>query len=66
MWSQQIFYDMLNFMFRGEKWQLSAVKLCFVMNVLNNKTIILLNLGDYSSDFSQLGLTASSAKYEAG
>ena len=33
-----------------------AVKLCFVINVLNNKTIFLLNLAEYPPDFSQLGL----------
>ena len=30
-----------------EKWQFSAIKLCFVINVLNNKTIILSNLAEY-------------------
>ena len=36
----------------------SAIKLCFVINVLNNKTIILLNLAEYRP-------TASSAQYQA-
>ena len=43
-----------NFVSRGEKWQekivssFSAIKLCFVINVLNNKTIILFSFAGYS------------------
>ena len=36
--------------------------LCFVINVLNNKTIILLNLA-VSRDFSQLGLRLCIRRY---
>ena len=44
--SQQISYDIRNSVCRGEKWEnkdvssFSAIKLCFVINVLNNKTTI--------------------------
>ena len=51
--------NVTSFFFRQIKIasRFSAINLCFVINVLNNKTIILLNLAEYlSPDFSQLGL----------
>ena len=55
--SQLVSRDIRNFMCQGEKWQnkkivssFSAIKLWFVIYVLNNKTIILLNLAESSSE----------------
>ena len=54
-----------------EKWRLFQLfcnrigKLCFVISVVNNKTIIPLNLAEYPLSFSSLTLTVSSAKYQA-
>ena len=47
-----------NFVCRGEKWQNKdrLRLLCFVINVLNNKTIILLNLAKYTLILRQPGL----------
>ena len=40
-----------------------AIKLCFVINVLNNNNI-LLNLAEYILILANSALTASSAKYQ--
>ena len=52
--SQLISCDIRNFMCQGEKNDkikivsiFSEIKLLFVINVLNNKTIILLNVAEY-------------------
>ena len=51
--TQQISCDIRNIVCRGENGKIkivssfSAIKTCFVVNVLNNKTIVLLNLVEY-------------------
>ena len=51
--TQHISCDIRKFVCRRENWRIFQLfynnrrKLCFVVNVLNNKTIILLNLVEY-------------------
>ena len=58
--TQQISCDILNFVCRGEKLAAfsfpasSEVNCCFLLNVLNNKTIIQLNLAEYHVIFANL------------
>ena len=63
--SKQISSDIGNFVCRGEKWQnkdrssFSVIELCFVINELNNKTIILLSIAEFP-----LFLANSAANYQ--
>ena len=58
--NQQISCDIRNFVCRGKNGKIKivssfpAIILCFLINALNNKTIILLNLAEYP-DFSRRG-----------
>ena len=49
---------------KWDKWQLSSIKLCFVFNVLNNKTIVQLSLAEYYLILATRP-TATWAKYQA-